>query len=153
MAQTRNDYVSFDDSLAKNNQILTLEEIQASTDLSGKIASASSIKSIDTRLSYLNSYYIYSREKTNIKLSGFGFGTINIFYFGAFNTVTGYITGHFYRSREAIVENDVYKFSNGTLSKVTATVSSDNNSITIPTGSGWNIGTLMTNVPVTIEYV
>lgn len=141
------------DTKANKTDVLSLEEIQASTYLTGKIASASSVKSIDTRLSNLNSYAINSGAKTNIKLSGFGFNTINIFYFGSFNTSTGYITGHFYRSSEAITENDVYKFSNGTLSKVTATVSSDNNSITIPIYSSWCIGTLMTNVPVTIKYV
>ena len=142
-----------DNTKVNKSDVLTLEEIEASTDLTGKIASASSLKSIDTRISYLNSYYINSREKSNIKLSNLSTGAINIFYFGSFNNITGFITGHFYKGSEAISENDFYKFNSGTINKVTATISGDNNSITIPLSATWCIGTLMTNVPVTIEYV
>ena len=66
----------------------------------------------------------------------------------------GYVTEAFKKVLEyAFTENDVYIFRYGSLSKVTATVSSDNNSITIPLPLNYCIGTLMTNVPVTIEYV
>lgn len=138
---------------ANKADVLTLEEIQASTDLSGKIASASSVKSINARFSSLYSYYIRTGSNRNIKIGTPNAGTINIFYFGSFNTSTGYITGHFYKSNESITENDVYKFVDGSTKKLTGTVSEDNYFITVPMEMSWCIGTLLSNIPITIEYV
>ena len=72
MAQTRNDFVSFDDSLTKNNQILSLEEIQASTDLTGKIASASALKTIKNSLGVLDvtSFNVGAESSIDIPMRG-----------------------------------------------------------------------------------
>ena len=138
---------------ANKADVLSLEEIQASTDLSGKIASASSVKSINTRFSSLYSYSITTNGNKNIKLGVTNIKTLNIFYFGALNTAVGFIIGHFYKSGDSISENDVYKFVYGSIEKITATVSDDNKYIIIPFGTSWSIGTLITNTPITVDYV
>lgn len=132
---------------------LTLEEIEASTDLTNKVAGASALKNVVGRLGNAYVYSISSGASSTLKLK-LDANTTNVFYFGAFNTMCGYMFAHFFKKSDGTVsENDVI-IKNKDFDNVfsTATISDDGNYAEIDMKSAWVIGTLISNRPISVTY-
>lgn len=76
---------------ANQSDVLTYEEIQASTDLSGKIASASGLKNISTKVSGIDSAFFIGNSDESNDISfiprNVGIGVFLIFAYGGYNIV------------------------------------------------------------------
>ena len=140
------------DAKINKSDALTLEEIEASTDLTGKVAGASALKNVVSRLGNAYMYSISTQTASKIKIELRG-STTNVFYFGAFNLNVGYMMCHLYKSGETATENSVRIKTNDVDAFESTTIEDNGKYATINMHSAWCIGTLISNRPISFTYV
>lgn len=140
------------DAKINKSDALTLEEIEASTDLTGKVARASVLKDVVSRLGNAYIYSISTQTASKIKIELRG-NTTNVFYFGAFNLNVGYMMCHLYKRGETATENSVRIKTNDVDAFESATIEDNGQYATINMHSAWCIGTLISNQPISFTYV